>query len=134
MNMTPVLIPIAILAGLADEAKRPGPPIVAPVIVAETEYLVKSEPYSYPHPSGQEKGYWETVSAIRDGKTLWQTRIYRVLYNSKLETDAQDVWPTSMKVEGESLVIVDEHGEKYELGKKSGKVQNRKDPRLYFKG
>jgi len=59
-------------------------------------------------------------------KKLWQKRIYRVTRNPALESDVQDVFITSLAIEGNALIIRNERGEQFVLELSTRKVIKRK--------
>jgi hypothetical protein len=60
-------------------------------------------------------------------RELWRQRIYRVHLNPSLERDVQDVFITSLTLRGGSLVIANEHGERYALDLSTNKVTRESD-------
>jgi hypothetical protein len=51
----------------------------------------------------------------RSGKTMWEKKIYDVVYQENLETDVQDVWLTKMEIVGNELVMIDEKKRKWTI-------------------
>jgi hypothetical protein len=47
------------------------------------------------------------------GEQLWQALVYCTQYDPKLESDAQDVFITSLSVEENQLVVQDENGRRF---------------------
>ena len=78
-----------------------------------------------------------TVRRRRDGlcrrvrrivpSELWRQRIYRIRVDPSLERDVQDVFITSLTVRGGSLVIANEHGDRYALDLSTRKVTRESD-------
>ncbi len=96
-------------------AKRLAPKPVTPVVAGAVEY-------SAPH---EQMGF---VVATDTGthKELWRERIYTVHIDPKLERDVQDVFITSLVIEGGVLVVTNERGESYALDLATRKVTKRK--------
>jgi hypothetical protein len=96
-------------------AKRAAPQSVAPVVADTVEY-------SAPH-----ELMGVVVATDRQSrKKLWQKRIYRVARNPALESDVQDVFITSLAIEGNALIIRNERGDQYVLELSTRKVIKRK--------
>ncbi len=55
-------------------------------------------------------------------KELWRVRVYEVKKDPKLEGDVQDVFITSLVMEGESLIVTNEKGKKFRLDLATQKV------------
>ena len=107
---------VAFVAGPAN-AKRSVPRAVEPVTVQGVTY---SAPASA-------MGFVIAVDASSH-RELWRQRIYRVRFDPSLERDVQDVFITSLTLRGGSLVIANEHGERYALDLSTRKVTRETDP------
>ena len=99
-------------SGGGPEAKRLGPPEVAPVIIGKRRFEVM--PWGKERGLGQNGGYiaaFDTVS----GKELWVLKVYDTAYDPALEEDVQDVFIASMTkaLLSDKLHITDEKGRKY---------------------
>jgi hypothetical protein len=84
-------------------AKRAPPPTVAPVVHGDALY----EAPPFDNPCGQTGG----CVVARDtatGNQLWALKVYCTRYDGNLEMDVQDVFITSLTVEGERLMVTDE--------------------------
>ena len=60
-------------------------------------------------------------------RELWRQRIYRIRFDPSLERDVQDLFITSLTVRGGSLVIANEHGDRYALDLSTRKVTRESD-------
>src|SRR4051812_30586840 len=97
------LCSVALIITSAD-AKRSAPSEVDPVPV---DGVICSAPASA-------MGF----VVARDAKSqreLWRQRIYTIKFNPSRERDVQDVFITSLRLRGNSLLITNEHGERYAL-------------------
>jgi hypothetical protein len=102
------------------DAKRRPPPEVTPVVAGEIRYTVPH--FGALHGKEQNGGYvqaWEVGS----GKLLWDRMIYRVVYDAKLERDAQDVFIARISVEGGTLLVENDLGERFEMDLGKGAVK-----------
>ncbi|HEV7404170.1 MAG TPA: hypothetical protein VGO11_14615 [Chthoniobacteraceae bacterium] len=103
------------LAAHPAQAKRSEPKPVAPV-------AANGIAYSAPH---DQMGFViATDTASR--KELWRERIYSVQYDADLEKDVQDVFITSLALEGGMLVVTNERGAVYHLDLATRRVTKRK--------
>ena len=106
---------VAFLTGAAN-AKRTVPGAVEPVTVHGVTY---SAPVTA-------MGFVVAFDAS-SGRELWRQRIYQVRVDPSLERDVQDVFITSLTLRGGSLVITNEHGERYTLDLATRKVTRESD-------
>ena len=67
----------------------------------------------------------------RNGKLLWETEIYKGLYNKSLETDVQEIFLKSMTIENHKIIAKDERGQIYKIDAKTGKRLEPKTPPIY---
>lgn len=101
-------------------AKRRPPPEVTPVVAGGTRYTVPH--FGALHGKEQNGGYvqaWEVGS----GTLLWDRMIYRVVYDTKLERDAQDVFIARISVEDGALLVQNDLGERFEMDLGKGAVK-----------
>lgn len=101
-------------------AKRRRPSEIKPVVKREIRYVVPH--FGALHGKEQNGGYvqaWEVSS----GKLLWDRMIYRVVYDEKLERDAQDVFIARISLEEGTLLVENELGETFEMDLAKGKVR-----------
>jgi hypothetical protein len=96
-------------------AKRGAPPEVDPV-------TAKGITYSAP---AQFMGYVVATDA-QSHRELWRERIYTVKIKPTLERDVQDVFITSLAVQGAVLIVANERGERFSLNLSSRKVTRLK--------
>ena len=104
----------ALFIALLAFAKRGAPPQVSSVHYNGVVYSTISLP--------------ETMGIVeaRDdttGKKLWERRIYSVVVMPAIEADVQWVFITSMRLEGDSLLITNERGKRFRLDLGTRKVQ-----------
>jgi hypothetical protein len=106
-----------LLAILVTEAKRGAPVEVLPVKVGNIEYSV-------PHRNGTQKqmGYLNARD-VKSGKLIWSRQIYAVKYDPNMERDIQDIFITSITVQGNHLFITNERNSKYQLDLKTFEVK-----------
>jgi hypothetical protein len=105
-----------------QNAKRAAPKEVAPVVYEGIRY-------SAPHwvrANGKRiaGGYIEAFNA-KTNKKLWRIKVYEIRNSPELEKDVQNVFITSMVIEKNQLVVVNERDERYEIDLKTRKVSKR---------
>jgi len=93
--------------------KRRAPKEVAPVTYQGVTYTTSLDP-----PGGD-----LVASDAQTGKKLWDLQVYPVVIDPKKETDVQDVYITSLKIERGNLRVVNEHYETYEVDLKTRNVR-----------
>jgi len=67
------------------------------------------------------------ASDTSSGRELWRQRIYQIHVDPSRERDVQDVFITSLTLRSGSLVIANEHGERYVLDLSTRKVTRESD-------
>lgn len=67
----------------------------------------------------------------KSGKILWEKKIYSYPINDDLEPDVQWVFVQNMHLEGNSLIITNEIGDRYSLDLKSLSVRSIKQPKWH---
>ena len=108
-----ILVPLLIAASLyplVASAKRAAPKPVAPVVHGGVEYRAK------------DMCYVEAVE-LPSKKTLWRTRVYYVWYMPLAEKDCQDVFISSLSVQGEKLLVRNEVGRSYRVDLATGRIE-----------
>ena len=91
-------------------AKRALPNDVKPITVGQIEYRVPMSTVA------GEMGYVEAWDTSKEhDRLLWRRQIYAIKYDLNLERDVQDVFITSMKLKGNTMLITNESDSKYEL-------------------
>ena len=95
------------------EAKRLAPRDVEPIIHNGVKYAAPhwAAFNSYMDHNG---GYIEAWD-VKTGAKLWHLEIYHVEYNPHLEGDVQDVFITSLSIQDEKLVVVNERNEVFKI-------------------
>ncbi len=100
-------------------ADRTPPKKVSPVVYNDIKYSAPQSPSSSHKQTG---GYIEAWNTKTNTK-LWELKIYDVKFNPKLEWDVQEVYITSLKLDGEKLIITNENSDVYELDIKTKTVR-----------
>ena len=106
---------VAFVTGAAN-AKRTVPGSVEPVTVHGVTYSAPATAMGF-----------VVAFDASSGRELWRQRIYQVRVDPSLERDVQDVFITSLTLRGGSLVIANEHGERYALDLATRKVTRESD-------
>lgn len=98
------LLALSLLFASTAFAKRGAPAEVPPVRSGDIEYRA-------PH------GQMGCVEAwdVKHDKMLWRRQIYVVKFIPDLERDVQDVYLTSLKLDGKSLLLANERKSEYRL-------------------
>lgn len=105
--MKPIAVLLALLAMFCVStafAKRGAPANVAPVASGDLEYRA-------PHGQMGCVEAWDT----KHNKLIWRRQIYVIKLQPDLERDVQDVYITSLKLEGKSLLVKNERSSEYKL-------------------
>jgi hypothetical protein len=92
--------------GASAFAKRIAPKDVAPLSGDGVEYRFPMTPARL--------GYVDAYDA-KSNKLIWSRQIYVVVRDPGLESDVQDVFITSAKIDGKTLQIVNERKYEYSL-------------------
>lgn len=96
-------------------AKRLAAPILAPMEDEGKRYTLER--------SVEPKTSYHYHLRCTDNKTqqiLWETPLYEVILDPRLESDVQDVPVREMKKNGKEIELIDEAGTHYRVEKKSG--------------
>lgn len=101
-------------AGLS--AKRAAPKPVSPVVRDGVKYSVPNDNGRIGH---------VVASDDRNGKTLWDIKIFEVQIDPKLEEDVQWVFITDLKLVGNALRMKDEKSRCYNLDLTTKKVRRQ---------
>lgn len=117
---SPLLRTLVILVSLCAavmpaSAKRSTPKPVTPVTVGAVEYSAPDTAMGF-----------VVATDTTSRKELWRVRIYSVNYDKELEKDVQDVFITSLAVNGGALIVTNERKESYSLDLATRKVTQRK--------
>ena len=96
----------------APNAKRAGPPKVAPVAIGDLEFA--AIPWGKARGLGQNGGYVAAIDRAT-GKEMWTLKVYDVRYDPALEGDVQDIFIKSLakSASGRELFVTDERGRRY---------------------
>ena len=115
------IICASILYGANVCAKRAAP---APVNKVEMNSVVYSAP-PFVTSENQNGGYVEARDK-NSNELLWRLKVYKTEYNNKLERDVQDIFITSIKLEGGIILVTDEKGRVFAVNLKTkGVVRNK---------
>jgi hypothetical protein len=113
-----LLVILALVASVPSvQAKRAAPAMVEPVIIGPVRYSASPDP---------EFMGFVIATDVSTGKELWRQRIYNVPINPLREKDVQWVFITSLRQEGDALLISDERGENFRLDLATRKITRRK--------
>lgn len=105
-----VLLLISVLAGSQARGFRPGPKEGAPVILGATKYLV---PHWGALTGRKQNGGYIEARDVKTNDRLWELRVYEIKYDPHLESDVQDIFIVSLKIEGKKLIVVNEKRDKF---------------------
>lgn len=105
---------------------------IAPISVGSVTYSLDQTTFLCENGKITVCGYNQTVEARETGQILWQTKIYKVVFNQKKENRLQMILPVSLKLDGSRLVVKDEKGLVYKLNAKTGRILNRKRTPMYY--
>ena len=103
-------------------AKRGAPNIAKPVISGGLEYRVVHDRYKE---NGRPRGIRAFVEA-RDEKSkqsFWRVEVYHIRYRLNLETDVQDIYISTLKIDASGLSAIDERGQTYIVDLKTRTVE-----------
>lgn len=113
-NIVILTFVVTLFSPFAAEAKRMGPAKVEPVVYEGVRYTA-------PNDDGK-RGYIHAEDA-KTGKALYDIEVFKTKIDPGLEEDIQWVFITGMKMEGGSLMVVnDEKGNIYAVDLKTRKV------------
>lgn len=116
---------LTVIAGLLMplNAKRVGPEDVPPV-------TYRGIRYEAPHWAGergrtQNGGYIEAWE-VEGNKFLWDLRVYNIERDPGMEEDVQDVFITSLSIQEDDLIVVNERGDRFRVNLKTRHVSPMK--------
>lgn len=93
------------------EAKRFEPAPVQPVEQNGIRYT--APPFAFLSKGMEHNGGYVEAIDIKTNKKLWLKEVYRPKYDPSLEGDVQDVFITSLSIENNKLIIINEAGDKF---------------------
>jgi hypothetical protein len=93
-------------------ASRTPPPEVAPVVYQNVKYVAVI--WGWTAGYDQNGGIIEAQDPVTHAK-LWSFEVYDVVYDHSWETDVQDIFISSMTLEGSSLMVENERGDIYRV-------------------
>lgn len=103
-------------------AKRLAPAEIKPVVQKETEFTLQSEQSDCVTEKVCGQQVFLVSKNLKTGNVNWVTALYQVTFDSKLETDIQTIYPTSLKVRKNRATVIDERGSTYVTNIKSGEL------------
>ena len=102
-------------------AKRTAPPEAAPLVANGIRYQVAHDRYmAHKNPAGL-RAYIEAWD-VKSKKLLWKVKVYEIVYDQKLETDVQDIYIESLKLDGKRLIVTTERKKAYRVDIERHKV------------
>lgn len=59
---------------------------------------------------------------LKNGKQVWKTKLYEIVYIPHMETDVQWVYIKKLYIQNNQLIAINEDNDKYKIDLKTGKV------------
>lgn len=106
-NMMRIIFCILAISGMVCSlalAERMPPKEVAPIYYKGVKFIAPTN----------KMGIVEAWD-IETNKKVWEKKVYQVFFNPLMERDVQDVFISSLSIEGEKLVVVNERGKRFEI-------------------
>lgn len=103
-------------------APRPVPPVIHEGVRYEAASLKKGRERARP-------GIYIEAWSVKEGRLLWELKVYEVKYDPALERDAQDVYITSLSMQGKDLLVENEAGDRYTVNLGTRGVSKTAGPR-----
>ena len=100
--LTLALVTLAL--ALTADAKRAAPKEVAPVTKDGVAYAAPADLMGCVRATSE-----------KSGNVRWFKQIYVVKYDTDLEKDVQDCFITSLRFEGDKLIVTNENGDEFQL-------------------
>jgi len=116
-----LIVLIFLCIAINVHAKTLAPAEVPPVIDHGVKYIAPhftAQTQTAPHQNGGVVQAWD----IKTNKMLWEVTVYKTDYDPKLERDVQDVFITSMKMDRDKLLVVNQKGESFHIDPKTRTV------------
>lgn len=96
-----------------SKGKRRAPVEVTPVIRNGTRY---SAPHFLALSKGmRHNGGYVEATDIRTGNRIWLREVYSVAKTTDLESDVQDLFISTLRIDGDFLIIINENGEEFNI-------------------
>jgi len=96
------------------------------VVFAERSEPAKVQPvthqgieYRAPHEKMGVVEAWDNAT----GKMLWDTKVYTVNYDPKMEKDVQDIFITKLEIKDDQLIVTNESQNRYSIDVKTQEVK-----------
>jgi len=86
-------------------AKRAVPKPVVPVVFNGVTYSAPND----------RRGAYVVATDEKNGRKLWEVKVFETKYDSQLEEDVQDVWITELHISNDSLLVKDEKSRCYRV-------------------
>ena len=114
-----LLLPNVCVIAIEQKAKRSAPQPVPPVVH-------KGVKYTAPHfVDGEPAAGVVEARDAETGKTVWRLKVYEIKPDPNLERDVQDVFITSLTIDGNKLLVVNERHDRYSVDLKTRAVSKR---------
>jgi len=115
------LVLVLVLLASPALAKRGAPPEAAPVVANGIRYQAAHDRYAANNiPTGL-RAYVEAWD-VKSKKLLWKVKVYEIVYDQNLETDVQDIYLESLKLDGKRLIATTERKKAYRVDIERHKV------------
>ena len=114
-----LLVLTLIMLTTISYSERLAPKDVEPVVYNGVKYSALH--WGYKHGLGQNGGVIE-ASNVKSGKRLWLLKVYTIHYIKDLETDVQDIFITTLKIENGDLIVTNEKNKKYKVSLSTKKI------------
>jgi hypothetical protein len=111
------LLSLALFLGVLTApalAKRGPPPDAAPVVADGVRYQAVHDRYTANNAPAGLRAYVEAWDVKAD-KLLWNVKVYEIVYDQNLESDVQDIYIESLKMDGKILVATTERKKEYRV-------------------
>lgn len=100
---------LVLMIPLTVHAKQSAPPIVDAVVHEGIRYSVKVEK------SKTEFSVYLLTELLSESILLAETALYRISYKPLLEKDVQEIFPASMEIDENDIIVTDERGRLYRV-------------------
>lgn len=117
-----ILVLVLSLVTTISFAKRKAPADIKPVVIQGNEISVQSEQSDCMTDKHCGQQMFLVSKNQKTGDVNWITELYQVGFDSKLETDVQTIYPTSLKVKKNKATVIDERGSTYVIDIKDGEL------------
>jgi len=119
-----IMVTVALMfvfAATSVNSKRLGPAPIEPVSRNNVVYSVPA----FVSGETQNGGYIEARNKA-SGELIWRLKVYKTEYARNLERDIQDVFIISIRLEAESIVVVDDKDRVFEVNMNTRNITRKK--------